>query len=290
MATATTRQPDPVIALTEANRQAQARQAALTAALVVYYYRTRVNVEDPNSIAAWLDIVVPRILADRGKSSQLAAIYADAVRRLELPKATDGFKFPTAASLDPNAIRASLSVVGPRAVQAKLDAAKAMEDRVDRLTHPQVKASNKQALIADANRKAEVAIGGAVARHVQNGGRQIILDGVRSDKKALGYVRVTDGDPCFFCAMLASRGLVFADDSFDESNARFTGAGTVKVHDSCGCGLKPSYRRDDPLLEQSRRFREMWDSMEHRGGKADLLQFRQIYEGRSSASSTQDGS
>lgn len=91
-------------------------------------------------------------------------------------------------------------------------------------------------------------------RMVADGGRRVIENEVRRGNGPLGYARVTDNDPCPFCAMLASRGvyyggeespgaLLYRSDSFEESNKRFSGDGRFKVHDGCCCTLEPVYMR-----------------------------------------------
>ena len=269
------------VALTEAHRAAQARRAALIAALVAKWYQSRVNVEDPASIDRWLELLVPKILGERRTSASLAATYADSLRKLELPKATDGFRFEPLGDLDAAVVRASLSAVGVTPVQSKIAEIKALPEPGGK-TRVGYSPADKQALIDQANEAATKRVAGSVMRHVQNGSRDTLLEGVKRDPVALGYVRVTKGDACYFCAMLASRGLVYDKDSFDETNARFAGAHNVKVHDWCACSLKPAYRRDDEMLDQSKEWRSMWDSQiegKYSGARA-VLAWRQLYEGR----------
>jgi hypothetical protein len=134
-----------------------------------------------------------------------------------------------------------------------------------------------------AKRNALVDASGAAGRHVQNGGRGTLLTLVQNDKVAVGWVRVTDGDPCFFCAMLASRGIVRygrGAEAFAESDPRFVGPGQVKVHDHCGCTLCPVFSRDDPLPGRATEFQDLWNA-NIRGqysGKDALRAFRRLYE------------
>lgn len=83
-----------------------------------------------------------------------------------------------------------------------------------------------------ARKVALVRTSGAVTRHVLNGGRDTVLQSAQADKQSLGWARVTDGNPCAFCALLASRGAVY----WDESTADF------QAHDHCGCQAIPVYR------------------------------------------------
>lgn len=257
-------------ALTETYRAAQARRAAIIAALVAAYFRTKVVIEDPASVRRWLDLMLPRIMAEHDRTARMAAIYGNKLRQVELgSNISQGFTFTPSIGAITEQVERSLRVVGP---EAYLNKARQIRESDE-------EPAMKQAFLDEAHKVAAERIAGSVARHVQNGGRQTLLDGVKADPVALGYMRTTRPNPCFFCAMLASRGLVYAEDSFDASNARFTGAGKVKVHDECACSLKPVYVKDDPMLEDLERFKEMWAKWGAGGGNA-LLRFRQGYEGR----------
>lgn len=259
-------------ALTEGYRAEQARRAAIIAALVAAYFRSKVIIDDPTSVARWLELMLPRILREHDYTASMAAAYGNKLRQIEIGNVDRGFTFTPSTGVIPAQLERSLRVVGPEAYLKKATEIRELDDK---FADPVM----KQALLKEAQDIAATRIAGAVARHVQNGGRQTLLDGVKADPVALGYMRVTRATPCFFCAMLASRGLVFAEDSFDASNARFTGDGTVKVHDSCACTLKPVYDKADPMLDDLERFKAMWREWGAGGGNA-ALRFRQGYEGR----------
>jgi len=264
--------------LTAAFRAAQARRAAAIAALVAVYYRTRVDVEDPSSIENWLRIMVPRILREHQIGASQAALFANTLRRLEVPDAPV-FTFTAAPDANEDQVRTSLMVVGPKA-----NTKQAADIR--RLSEKQFTPADKAALIRDLERATEVKISGAVARHAQNGARHTIQEGIREDPVALGYVRVTRDQPCYFCAMLASRGRVYEEGAFDDSDPRFTGPGDAKVHDHCQCHLKPIYSDDDDYLKRSEYFRDLWLEMSTGSSRDAILTFRRAYEAfiRSTAS------
>ncbi len=96
------------------------------------------------------------------------------------------------------------------------------------------------------------------ARVVLDAGRTYLTTVISTDRDALGWYRVTDGLPCGFCAMLASRGAVYKQDSFAMSDPRFVGLGEFKVHNLCGCGLAPVFSRSDPLPQANVRFDRLW--------------------------------
>lgn len=90
-----------------------------------------------------------------------------------------------------------------------------------------------------AKETSSVTLSGSVSRLVASGGRETIHRTVDSDPRALGYIRVTDADPCHFCAMLASRGPVY-------KNAATAGdprGGGRRYHDHDACSVAPVFSR-----------------------------------------------
>lgn len=101
---------------------------------------------------------------------------------------------------------------------------------------------------------------GAVTRHIADGGRQTILDSVAADKEALGWARVTDGDPCYFCLTLASRGAVYKS----EQSASF------EAHDHCECIAIPVFKGTTiPGLDK---WRQIYNDAQNQGESSGLLQ------------------
>ena len=269
MATLTDAQARASATLTDRFKSTENREAAKYAALVSLYFQSRVNVEDPASIEAWLDLMVPRLIRASDTGADRATAFFTALRRIEAPGAAP--YVPTAARgyID-DGVRKSLLTVGPYAYTNKARKIQTLE------TGPQ----QQRALLAEAKQETTKAIAAAVLRHAQGGSRQTIHDASEEDQVALGWVRVTKADPCFFCAALASRGLryrAFKEGSFDLSDARFTGDGDAKVHDNCGCSLKPVYTTNDPLVDRTSTFADQW-SMWGAGGGDAMRRFRRGYE------------
>ena len=257
-------------ALTEAYRVAANRRAAQVSAFVLTYWRTRVNVEDPRSVQRWLDLMVPRIMQEYRLGGRLGQTFYDEVRRLEVPGAPAFTALPPKGVLE-GAIRASLAITGPRAVMAKVDKADKMG----------MSDASRAMVLRKAMQDAQTTILGATVRHSLAGGRDVIQRSSGADPVALGWVRVTKADPCYFCAMLASRGLeTYGEDSFADSDPRFQGPGDAKVHDHCGCSMKPVYDRADEALTRSAEFERMWREYSKGSSAAAIKSFRQGYEGR----------
>ena len=269
MATLSDAQARAAAALTERFKATENREAAKYAALVALYFQSRVNVEDPESIEAWLELMIPRLMRASDSSADRAVAYFSALRAVEAPGA-DPFRPDAAKGVVDPGVRKSLLTVGPYAYTNKARDIRRLD----------VSPEQQQALLREAKQVATKTLAAATMRHAQAGGRQTIHDASEQDRVALGWVRVTKADPCFFCAMLASRGLnyrAFKEGSFDMSDARFTGDGDAKVHDNCGCSLKPVYADNDPLVARTKKFAEQW-SMWGAGGGDAALRFRRGYE------------
>lgn len=101
---------------------------------------------------------------------------------------------------------------------------------------------------------------GAVTRHIIDGGRQTILDSVAADPEAVGWARVTDGDPCYFCLTLASRGAVYKS----EQTASF------EAHDHCACIAMPVFKGTTiPGLDK---WRQIYNDAQNQGESSGSLQ------------------
>jgi hypothetical protein len=254
--------------LTEAFKAQQNREAAKVAALVALYYQQRVNVEDPRSVERWLDLVIPRLISTSDTGARNAASFFDTLRRLEVPGAAPYAPQAALGMVDPG-VRKSLIAVGPGAYLNKARDIGTLE----------VSPQQRKALLLEAKQVSTTRLAAAAVRHAQAGGRETIHRNTEADRVALGYVRVTRAKPCHFCAMLASRGLTYRaykQGAFDDSDARFTGDGNAKVHDQCGCSLKPVYVTNDPLVAATEKWADMWERWGAGGGDA-ALRFRRGY-------------
>lgn len=260
-------------ALTEAHRAAQLRNAAIVALLVSRYWHITVK---PESIAqtaeAWVDFLVPYILRFRAQSEGLAASYFEAFRTIEL--GSNALEPVTPSPIEPlpeDAVRASLWATGPASLEKKIERIEEQRRLVQGEEVPDSPALEK-ALLEEAFSEAGRQASGAAVRQVQNGGREQIMAATEEDARCLGFLRVTDGDPCAFCAMMASRGPVYKDDSFDFSDPRFVGPGTAKAHDNCGCHNEPVYGRRTEWPGVAMQAHDLWN------GTGSLLEFRREWD------------
>lgn len=120
---------------------------------------------------------------------------------------------------------------------------------------------------------------GALSRLIFAGGRDTLTGSVNADKVALGWMRVTDADPCAFCALLAGRGPVYKT----EQSADF------RAHDHCACTVEPFYDGSE-WTASAREWRDMYNQAVsearasgdlERGTSNDLLNaFRRSFDAR----------
>jgi hypothetical protein len=256
--------------LADRHRVAQGQIGAATVAQILRLFPLLMSggTIDTNS-PRWLELAIAITTAQRARSAALAAQFATAFRLVE-SGTLDGFAATPALTLPTEAVTTSLMVLGPQSYRREiakqigvdtkdLDARMLRENRLPQGIQLKLAANTARAAM----------------RHAQNGGRDTLDDVMKNDAAVLGYVRTTSATPCWFCAMLASRGPVYDDDSFADSDPRFQGPGDQKVHDGCGCMLLPMYRRaGEQWPGRAKEFDALW--REH----PSALKFRQAYEGR----------
>lgn len=107
----------------------------------------------------------------------------------------------------------------------------------------------------------------AAARLTLAGGRTYIQRAVNTDRLVLAYYWQTREDgkaPCYWCAMLASRGKVFTRQSWPKADPRPDGKldpeGRLKVsaHDNCACHLAPVWTQAQELPDYVQSLEDDW--------------------------------
>jgi hypothetical protein len=166
------------------------------------------------------------------------------------------------------ATRVSLTVTGPIAQKSKIKRGKTLRVARD---------------------ESFVESSGAASRQVLTGGRQSLMQLVQDNDRLVGYARVTDSDPCYFCAMLASRGPVYRTPKRAGPNQRgkqnpraglaFVGEGGFKVHDHCACTIEPVFTSSTGWPGRAREFQKLWnDNIRNRySGDDAVRKWRQVY-------------
>lgn len=264
------------LALDAAYRAAVARQSIRVARRLLFRW-TSVDAEDlAGTAGGWLDSSVADILGGQTAATQLANEYTLAVRRLSLPDAP-AFTPPPPRPPNVEQIRRSVEFMAIRTTARELVRLDATRDDAEPEQQESAQRSyegRRDQLMRDAIKRAA----GAAVRHVTTAGHGQLEDNVRSDTLAIGWARTTKPGSCYFCAMLASRGYVYEKESFAESNARFAGIGEQKVHDNCGCGLRPIYNPADPKPDRMEALEQLWaDSGANFSGQRAINAFRKAY-------------
>lgn len=224
--------------MTEAHRR---RQLAIRAAALRDVARLwgGVNPRDlSGTIGRFADAAVVTVAARRAASAQASARYFARLRAVE--GVPGEVVLPQAAGLSERLIASQVRGAGLSGI---LDAR--------RRGFP-VEAASRQGLVRAS---------GTASNLVLDGGRELVREAMVEDRRAVGWMRVTSGDPCPWCAMLASRGPVYrteATASFDVPPDQF--------HDHDGCQIEPVFRedaRDDRSQwpASSQRLRERWEEV-----------------------------
>jgi hypothetical protein len=240
------------------------QQVLLAAALtrdLVRLLRAMFNPADPGPSWAATRMAVAALIRDRRQqSADLAARYYPQLRSA----AGVHSPFGTAAPIDlaDERLMTNIDVAGIGMYQRALKAGALSQQALDR---------------------SAVTLSGTASRLALEGGRSVVAETVQSDADAIGWMRVTDGDPCSWCAMLASRGAVYrsAATAGGRKNAEFVGHGQFKFHDHCGCTVAPVWSQDDPRLDHADDLYDQWvQATQGHSGKAAVNAWRRYWENR----------
>lgn len=242
--------------LTETHRRTQ---AGVSLSLVDIIRDLFLSMMDPADIdqssARFIRKALPVILESRRLSSDVATKYLEQFRQVELEGLVDSAELAGDPADEHTVSQETLRLwtVNPEEyTDVDLDSdLSEIESPTDiaRQLHSSgaARAKNrigKGADPAEALDTSASAVAATSQRLVAEGGRRPIAREVSQGRNgAVGYARVMDGDPCPFCAMLASRGAVYRSDAFTGSTSLFSGDGKFKVHDGCGCTMEPVYGR-----------------------------------------------
>lgn len=231
--------------ITEQHRLAQARIARE----VVRELRIVWPMLDPQRLDAtapgWSARVLQILTENHGLSAATSLEYLEAFRIAETGRTVQAVSGIVTVLAPAAAV--SVAVTGPVAIKQAVKAG----------------ASSPKASSAAFTQLASAGI-----MHVLNGGRDTIATAVRRDRRARGWQRVTAGAPCYFCAMLASRGPVYRKNSFRRE----------QVHGKCGCTSEPVYDSETNWVGDAGRWNDLWyASTKGTGGDEAVRRFRSAY-------------
>lgn len=210
--------------LTEANRLRQIRLAAQAAGVALVLWDDLSASDLDASTPAWL--AANTALANRfgEQSMDATSTYIDRYRAAEVGAGTGRIVTPTADNLLTSQV---LLLAGPVRVKQLIKSGVAG---------------------GEALRAARAGFLGMMRREVMQPGRKTIDLTTDQDQVAVGWRRVSDGDPCAFCAMLCSRGPVYRSKGY--AGADPTQGLEMKFHAHCGCSAEIVYDSWEPNNEE----------------------------------------
>lgn len=222
-------------ALTALHKAAQERVlAGVVRGLIPFW--AKVDPDDlGGTLDAWASEAGALTVVGRRTSAGVARQYYSALRRAE--RITGTFAVPWPDDLPPEALHGATVASAVRGIRD---------------------AERRGARPDEAKAKGLTKATGSIITAVADGGRQVVLGAVARDPGAVGYQRVTDGDPCAFCRMLASKGIV----RYDPGKAGF------QAHAHCGCTAEPAFTGDQ-ISPENAEYRRQW--MAATRGESDAL-------------------
>lgn len=243
-------------------RRVQALLAAQMARQVLQVWRELMN---PAKVdATWPAVraaLMPIVRQAREQSAVLArSAYMDARRAAGVPDG--GFDPSGPLQLAIDRLEASLDVTGPVEFKKAIAAGKTPEQAMD---------------------AAAVRMVGSTQYLALEGGRSVMMQSIEADERATGYARVTDNDPCAWCAMLASRGPVYKT----AATAGDPRQGGDRYHDHCGCVAVPSFSLDEPFVGIAEKLYDDWLRVTRgTGGRNAVNTWRRWWESEGRAAYT----
>lgn len=280
--------------LTEAHRLAQVEIQALFLREFLPTWQLMNWVKIDEVSRAWLAAVMPIIRKWRQESADVAESYYDRYRKVEVPRSSTvappveflhvpevrGHREPDAPVVDLNERRRSRTRVRlPEGqdtknwVQPKIDWSQYDDSALKALRGAGPNYLKQQAGRGETEQRAMAkglqVVSGTGVKQVLDGGRDTILELIRSDPSVTRYIRVTDGDPCAFCAMLASRGPVYETAE----------SGGFLAHPSCACTAEPVVVADGAWPGQAAYYKRLWRSnIENKYSGQDAIRaWRRLY-------------
>jgi hypothetical protein len=208
---------------------------------------------DTSNIDAWWRQVLPvLLLLVRTVSPAIYQIALGYLRglarennaRISIPD----FEFP-----DLDMLRTSFTVTGPVAFKRVIGQGRSVDEAVQSL---------------------RTQLTGSTTRQALNVGRRLINDTANSNRQIVGWRRVTDGNPCYFCAVLASRGSVYRT----QQTALFSDGD--KYHDHCKCHAVPLFKTEEEPLSVQELYEFYTEATAGKSGAAALNAFRRAWNTR----------
>ena len=219
-------------------RQRQALLAATLTRDLVLLLRALFNPTDPGPAWQAVRTAVAALIADRRRQSADLAVAFYRAERLAAGVRSP-FTPSTPAVLPAEQVLKAVDATGIGVFARALRAGASPQQALDR---------------------SAVTLSGSASRLALDGGRIVVDQSVRADDAAIGWIRITDADPCPWCLMMAGRGAAFhsAASAGGAKNAQFIGDGDAKWHDHCSCQAAPVWDPKDPHLARADELYDQW--------------------------------
>lgn len=194
---------------------------------------------DPSDLDGSMGIWLNQMIREaRGHGMEAAVSSAQYLRNYRLAE-TGSAAGPLIATLDADmrALRGVLEHVGPVHIKQRISEGVSMEVAFKEAIRESVAAGQKAILAS---------------------GRGVVRESARANSRSIGWRRVSDGDPCAFCAMLVSRG-----PSYTEYAEALTAKGPSRgwvgkygnpdpYHNHCGCTVEEIFTDWTPTEAEQR--------------------------------------
>lgn len=183
---------------------AQVRLGGIVAATVADMWRVVDVGSLDDSAATYLRSALPYVQQQFEASAELAAGYYSAFRTMAV--GLERYDPDVADTFDRVGLTTSLVVTGVARTKAAIGRGVPYEQ---------------------AMRVGQYGAAGAAMRWSLKGGRDTLTRNVQNDRRAVAYVRITSGNACDFCEMLADTPMM--------------GSADFEAHDHCSCTAEPSF-------------------------------------------------
>ncbi len=246
--------------LTRRHRDAQAAIGRTVARAISAVAHT-VQLSD---VDVWFGRVLPRLMAivrggwigSRAQSARYLREHAEAEGRLVVPQL---------ALWVPDRVATSLRVTGPVAVKEHIETHRSTD-------------GVQQAMVTR--------MSGAAQRQALSGGRGTVYRTARESRQIIAWRRVTDADPCAWCAMLASRGAVYLSRAAASGvvgrgrsgSLRGTRQRGMSFHDGDECTVEPLYEDEDEPAEVAALYQQWLGATAGHSGKAAIREWRRYWD------------
>lgn len=250
----------------------------------------------------WVEATMPAVRAGYEQSQEATAKFLDTYRQIRLDQT--GVKEPPRDKVvtEGTAARGAIPEGEVRQVAEPFN-----EPRTAARLLSTGPARVKKAMPAPKSDAMAKGLKGAVGSAIQGameGGRGLAKAEAEKDRAVTAFQRITDADPCYFCALLAANGPVETRTIYKDNkawnvnrktgerfapNAAYEATGDphniAMAHDHCCCTLVPVYNGKFVVHQVALDAAEMWNQSYSKGRslREAMKEYRRLYEANGKA-------